>query len=181
MCSEKTIFMDLLNSVIMENLIEGRVILGLLCLVHLFVNYAAGVGARHEPLSKKVLNGVILTELVVVTVYVICDNLQTPPHNGWLLAIVGYFFVYGLIFVTWILHCIYALLDQNKVYAMTPQQFVPLYGGSYMKGTVEEDNHKIDVFLPHAEFANLEKTHPKILPVKFKQVLRGRSIIVTLS
>ena len=165
----------------MENYIEGRVILGLLCLAHLFIIYAAARGARHSPLSKNVLNGAILTELVLVTAYVIYDNIQTPPYNGWMLAIVGYLFVYGLIFMTWAAHCIYALLDKNKVYEMTPQAKITYWNDLYLQGALSEDGHEIKVLLPWANFKALEQAHPKKLLVKFKSVLRGEQIIVILA
>ena len=167
----------------MEHYIQGRVILGLLCLVHLFLNYAAAVGARRSPLNKKLLNGGILTELVLVTAYVIYDNIQTPPHDGWWYAIIGYIFVYGLIFMTWAVHCIYALLDENKVYEMTPIEKVTYHhwNAVFLRGTLTEDGHVIEVLLPWEDFKPLEPKHPKKLSVKFKGVLRGQKIIVALA
>ncbi len=173
--------MDLLNSVIMENLIAGRVILGLLCFAHLLINYAGAVGAFHKPISQKGLKAAMLAELIAVTAYVVYDNIQTPPYDNWTLAIIGYVLVYGLILMTWEVYSVYALLDKDDIYAMKPIQFVTFGGKPYLQGLVEEKHHKIDVLLPREEFSDMEKTQPKMIPVKFKQVLKGREIIVTLA
>ena len=166
--------MYLLNVIIMEQYIESRVILGLLCLIHLFLNYAGSSGARRGHINRKVLNGVILAELAAVTTYVVYDNLQVPPHNGWLAAILGYLFVYGLIYITWAVYCVYALLDKDKVYEMTFVKSYNSMGGDYFGGTVIEDGHEIEVLLPFKESNHAEKQN-----VKFKEVVGGVYIIVT--
>jgi hypothetical protein len=56
----------------MENYIEARVILGILCLIHIFAIYGAKCPWGH--VKGKVLNTIIITELVVVTAYIIYDN-----------------------------------------------------------------------------------------------------------
>ena len=64
----------------MEHVIESRAILGFLILIHLFVGYASNISWGY--INRKVLHGVIITELIAVTAYIIYDNLQTPPHDG---------------------------------------------------------------------------------------------------
>ena len=82
----------------MENYIEGRVILGMLCFMHVFILYASQCPLG--PIKRRTLESVIFTEFIAVTAFIIYDNLQTPPYDGWFLAILGYTFVYGLIFLT---------------------------------------------------------------------------------
>lgn len=158
----------------MEQCIESRVILGLLCLIHLFVSYAGSSGALRGHINRKVLNGVIIAELVVVTTYVVYDNLRVPPYVGWLVALLGYLFVYGLIYMTWAVYCVYALLDKDKVYEMTAVKRYNSMGGDYFTGTVIEDGHEIEVLMPLEESNHAEKQN-----VKFKEVAGGVYIIVT--
>ena len=165
----------------MEHLIKARVILGILCLIHIFINYAGAQGAYRGHINKKLLNSLFVIEIFAVTAYVIYDNIQTPPHDGWVLAIAGYIVVYGLIFLTWAIHCIYALLDPNKVYEMTINSHVRAFNKDYLKGTVVEENHNLDVYLPYSEDLDLKKDSNKRQNVKFKEVLRGTYIIVELA
>lgn len=162
----------------MEHLIESRVILGVLCLIHLFINYAGAVGAYRKHINKKLLNSAFTVELFIVSAYVIFDNMQTPPHNGWVLAIAGYIIVYGLIFLTWAIHCIYALLEPNKVYEMTINSQVKAFNKDYLKGTVIEENHSIDVYLPYTTDLVYKDGTDKKQKVLFNEVLHGTHIIV---
>ena len=100
----------------MEHIIVSRAILGLLILIHLFAGYASGISWGH--INRKVLHGVIITELIAVTAYIIYDNLQTPPYDGWFLAIIGYIVVYGLILLTWAVYLIYTILDKAYLYSI---------------------------------------------------------------
>lgn len=165
----------------MEHLFEARVILGILCLIHIFINYAGARGAYRGHINKKLLNSLFVIEIFAVTAYVIYDNIQTPPQDGWFFAIVGYLFVYGMMFLTWALHCIYALLEPDKVYEMTVKNRRKLFENEYLQGTVVEENHNLDVYLPYSENLDLKKDTNKQQNVKFKEVLRGTYIIVELA
>lgn len=163
----------------MEQYIEGRVILGLLCLIHLFAGYAVKVPWGH--LNKKVLNGIILTELVAVTAYIIYDNLQAPPHNGWALAIIGYLFVYGLILITWLGYSIYTKLDEEKTYEMTIKDHVRFMNEDYFRGTVIDGKKETEVVLPYLqELVSAAKTGKK-QNVKFDRFLKYGHILVKLA
>ena len=159
----------------MEHYIEGRVILGLLCLIHLFAGYAINVPWGH--INKKVLNGFFLTELVAVTAYIIYDNLQTPPYNGWILAVIGYLLVYGLILMNWAGYYIYTELDKDEVYEMRLSDHVRFMNNEYFRGTVMADNREVEVYLPYSENLKPEETRN----VKFDNVLRGVHILVKLT
>lgn len=163
----------------MEQYIESRVILGLLCLIHLFLSYAGSTGACHGHINRKALNYTVLAELILVTAYVIYDNLQTPPYNGWFIAIVGYVFVYGMICMTWATYCIYALLDKDKAYEMTINSHVRLQNEDYFKGVVIEQRREIEVLLPYLQNLVPKNDKNKKPKVKFQEVLHGRYIIVT--
>ena len=163
----------------MEQYIEGRVILGLLCLIHLFAGYAINVPWGH--INKKVLNGFFITELVAVTAYIIYDNLQTPPYSGWVLAIVGYLFVYGLILMTWAGYSTYTKLGEDKTYKMRIKDHVRFMDDDYFRGTVMDGRSKVEVLLPYApELISSAKAGQK-QKVKFDKFLRGSHILVKLA
>lgn len=160
----------------MEHYIEGRVILGLLCLIHLFAGYALKVPWGH--INKKVLNGFFLTELVAVTAYIIYDNLQTPPYNGWILAVIGYLFVYALIFMTWAGYSSYTGLDEDKVYEMTIKERVYFLNDFYLRGTVIDEGKEIEVLLPYAPELVATARNGKQQKVKFDKFLKHWYILV---
>lgn len=162
----------------MENLIESRVILGLLCLIHIFANYAGANGAVYGHINKGVLNGLIGAELLVVTAYIVYDNLCVPPYDGWTTAILGYFFVYGLICLTWLVFRIYTLLEEDKIYEMIVSARVRFKNKDYFKGMVIEGEHEVEVFLPCSLQSESTIKAGKKPRVKFAEVLRGLHILV---
>jgi len=160
----------------MENMIEARVILGILCFIHLFLGYAGASGAVHSLVNKKVLNGLILTELILVTVFVVFDNLQTPPHDGWPLAILGYLFVYGLIVATWWVYNFYTFLKKDKIYEMTIDSRVRFSNKDYLGGVIFNGKREIEVLLPYKEEYLSAKRAGKI-NVRFRTLLGGHYIV----
>ena len=160
----------------MENYIECRVVLGLLCLIHVFANYGSLIPWGH--IKKSTLNSFILTELIIVSAYIMCDILQTPPRDGWFIAILGYIFVYAMILLTWLLYSIFTLLEKDKIYEMTITHRVAFMNGDYFKGTVVEGEREYTVILPYSlkllPLAEANMTQK----VKFNTVIRGRYIMV---
>lgn len=165
----------------MEHFIESRVILGLLCLIHLFITYAGAAGAVRGHINKKTLKVFMTTELFVVTAYIIYDNLLTPPYDGWFAAILGYIFVYGMLLMTWASYSIYASLDENKTYEMTIDKHVRMWNIDYFGGTVIENNQEIEVFLPYIPQLVSSDENTRKQKVKFDEVLRGCYILVKLA
>ena len=163
----------------MEHYIEGRVILGLLCLIHMCAGYALRVPCEH--INKKVLNGVILTELVAVTVYIIYDNLQTPPYNGWFLAVIGYLFVYAIILMTWAGYSFYTQLDEEKIYEMTIKDHVRYMNRDYFRGTVIDGKNEVEVLLPSSPnlVSSIEAGEKQM--VKFDEFFGECNILVKLA
>ena len=101
-------------------------------------------------MKNKVLDGIFLTELIVVTAYIIYDNIQAPPYNGWFWAIVGYLFVYAMIVITWLCYGIFALLDEDKIYEMKITHHVGIKNKEYFKGTVSNGKYEHEVYLPYS-------------------------------
>ena len=161
----------------MECFVLSRSILGLLCLVHLFINYAGAIGAYHGHVSKDFLSGAITDEFVLVSLFVAYDNMLTPPHDGWGLAIAGYLLVYLSIFITWAIYCVYAVMDDNKIYEMTLSDRVNINHTDYLKGTVIEEKHPITVYLPCSQSYDVDNARRQ--RVKFKEVTRGMYIVVS--
>ena len=159
----------------MEHVIESRAILMLITVINLFAGYASNISWGH--INRKVLHGIVITELIAVTAFIIYDNLQTPPYDGWTLAIIGYLLVYGLILMNWAGYYIYTELDNDKVYEMTIRDHVRFMNNDYFRGTVMADNREVEVFLPYSEELKPEETRN----VKFDNVLRGVHILVKLT
>lgn len=161
----------------MENYIVARVILGILCLIHIFAIYGSKCPWGH--IKGKVLNTIIITELVAVTAYIIYDNLQTPPNDGWILAILGYIFVYSLILMTWLAYGIFTVLDKDKVYEMTITHQVQFMNNDYFQGTIVQESSgvKVTVLLPYtSELLPSAKSHIK-QNVKFDNVFNGNIVV----
>ncbi len=177
--AELTIFIKLLKPIIMEEtFIESRVVLGLLCLVHLFVNYAGATGAVRKHIDRSILNSVILAEIIVVTAYIVYDNFCAPPHDGWFMAVIGYLIVYGLILLTWLAYCTHSILDKNKSYEMDIASHIRFLNEDYFRGTVIDDNQEVDVLMPFDE-KYLVNGKPQKVTVKFKEIIQGLHITVT--
>lgn len=165
----------------MDGYITGRVILYGVMWIHLSINYPCLDGAIKWHISKKALKTFIGLELIAVTSFIIYDNIQEPPYNGWFLAIVGYAVVYGMICMTyWALYR-NTILEKNQVYAMTIIGKETYYGQTYFRGYVVINNREINVFLPQYELKNTQRKQTKIVPVKFEKVLKAEYIIVTLA
>jgi hypothetical protein len=159
----------------MENYIEGRVILGMLCFMHVFMLYASQCPLG--PIKRRTLESVIFTEFIAVTAFIIYDNLQTPPYDGWFLAILGYTFVYGLIFLTWVAYGVFARLDENKVYEMTITHHIHFMNKDYLQGTVFDGKYEQTVLLPYSqELYPLTEDNIK-QKVMFDNVLRGNILV----
>lgn len=159
----------------MENLIESRVILGILCLIHMFAIYGSKCPWGH--VKGKVLNTIIITELIAVSAYILYDNLQTPPRDGWFLAILGYILVYVLILMTWAVYSIFTILDKDKVYEMTITHRVHFMNEDYFEGTVLKDDIEIKVLLPYSQelYPITEETIKQ--KVMFDNVIYGNILV----
>lgn len=159
----------------MENLIESRVILGILCLIHVFAIYGSKCPWGH--VKGKVLNTIIITELIAVSAYILYDNLQTPPRDGWFLAILGYILVYVLILMTWAVYSIFTILDKDKVYEMTITHRVHFMNEDYFEGTVLKDDIEIKVLLPYSQelYPITEETIKQ--KVMFDNVIYGNILV----
>lgn len=160
----------------MESIIEARVILGILCFFHLFLGYAGSSGAVHNVISRKCLNTLLIIELIGVTAFVIYDNLQTPPYDGWVWAIIGYLFVYALILLTWFVYLPYTLLKKGKVYKMKITNRSYFMGSDYLGGFVTENNRQVDVLLPYKE-EYLAPDTPREVDVVFCLLMHGEYIV----
>lgn len=165
-------------------IIESRVILAIFCFIKILMGY--GASAVNQPISRKMRNAVFIAELVIITAYIVYDNICYPPYSGWLLAIVGYVFVYAVMFMAWITYGIHSLLDVNTVYEMNVRKKVLftdsayLAGKTFISGIVNVKGKDVEVILPCQEFDALQTENKKVIKVKVKEIVVP-NIIVTLA
>lgn len=148
----------------MENIIVSRAVLLLLVVFHMFVVYAARAVRGH--INRHVLNCFIIAELVAVTAYIIYDNVCYPIEGSMFLAIIGYLFVYFMIWGTWFMYRPNAILDKDVAYRFVAYKPVEFLGETYQSGCAEVRGNLVDVLLPYDEYAGV--SHP--MEVKFKEV-----------
>ena len=154
----------------MEGIIGGRLFLLAVFVLHLFLCY--GCRNVYSVINRKVLNGVFTAELILITAFVIYDNIRALPQD-WFLAIVGYILVYGIIVTTWLAYSDYTLLEKEKIYLMSIKSKVSFLDTDYYQGVVVAGKHKVSVLLPYDEkclIAELQK-------VKFEKILNGHYIV----
>ncbi len=98
----------------MENLILSRLVLLLFVAVNLFI------GARSDsvwhPLNKKAVHCFFGTEVLLLTAYIIYDNLMTPPYCAMIFAVIGYLFVYFFWTISYLSYIFYTNISIDKEY-----------------------------------------------------------------
>ncbi len=137
----------------------------MLVVFHLFLAYAARAVRRH--INRHVLNCFIIAELVAVTAYIIYDNVCYPIEELMVLAIIGYLFVYFMIWLTWFMYRPNAVLDKGVAYRFVAYKPVEFLGETYQSGWAEVRGNLIDVLLPFEEYAGIARP----VRVKFYQVI----------
>lgn len=148
------------------------------CLVHLVVFYAASAGVVRMHINRRLLKNIMFSELAVVTGFLLCDTLRISQRFVLIICIV---IVYVLIFMTWLVLRINTKLDCNKIYAMTVKNEAYYADNLYFEGYVKEKSREIKVLLPQSELQNPKRKQYRIVPVKFKEILNGAEIIVTIA
>ena len=98
----------------MEGIIASRFILFILVFVYAFIGYASKIDTH---INAKVLDTAFAVQIVALTAYIIYDNIQAPPQDGWFWAIVGYLFVYGFMIMAWFLYG-FKTISPNKNYEL---------------------------------------------------------------
>lgn len=139
----------------MENIITSRAIFMWLVIFHLFVGYASRAARDH--INRHLLNCIFIVELLVVTAFIIYDNVCNPIEGSAFWPIVGYLFVYFLIWMTWFLYRPNAILDKNVAYKFVADKPVEFLGKKYMNGYAEVRSNLIPVLLPFDEYAGIDR------------------------
>ena len=98
----------------MEGIIVSRFILFVLVFVYLLMGYASKIDMH---INAKVLDTAFAVQIVALTAYIVYDNIQAPPEDGWGFAILGYLFVYGIIIMVWFLYG-FKTISPNKNYEL---------------------------------------------------------------
>lgn len=155
----------------MESIILSRVILGLVCVINLFIGYAGVKGFVKRTISKKAWISFLIVEVVLITAYILYDNLFVGchPQDGWVVAILGYLFVYFMAFLAWYVYKDNTLLKKNEIYPFYRVGLAEYADGEFIKGVVEADGKDVVVFLPQK---GLPKNLPENIWVRFRSVER---------
>ncbi len=178
---------EILNFQAMENIILSRAILFGVFVIHLFIGYAIKT-VKH--VNSKFLDTAFALEMFVLTTFVVYDNIQSPPYNGWALAISGYLLLYGLIVLEWWAYGA-KTIENDKVYEL--KQVMPAhfhlppdtYYKSGASGFIRQGWHKFHVVVYgenafkkavyHKPFKVRLKNRQEDLPLKFDFVMKDVS------
>lgn len=98
----------------MGDLIISRVVLLVFMLVNLFIGY--GSKAVWHPISKKAVNVFFGAEFVLLTSYIIYDNITFPLFDTLFVAMIGYFFVYFVLILAYLSYAEYTKISMNEEY-----------------------------------------------------------------
>ncbi len=163
----------------MEGIIVSKAVLGLVCVINLFIGYAATSGIVKRAISKKSWKTAFVVEVALITAYILYDNIFVSSYhqNGWLIAILGYAFVYLMAFLAWFSFYSNTRLKKNKVYLMRKIGTISFIDQEFIEGEVEEDGKMIRVLLDNT-LAKTEVADSCL--VKFESV-ENHYIIVELA
>ena len=168
----------------METFILSRVLLGALCLLNAFLCYCGFSGSVKKHINRFGYYLFYAFEFAAVTAYIGYDNMQSPPIDGWYVAFCGYLLVYVLMLMAWGALYSNTVLDVDKTYDMyvEPYTIAHFMGDDFIIGYVMEHKIKWNVWLPWKEFEALRISSQNIvISVKFKEVLNGNNIVVTIA
>lgn len=152
-----------------DSIIISRAILGMVCVINIFIGYASTRGFVKRAISKKSWITVFVVEVVLITAYILYDNIfvSSHPQNGWLVAILGYAFVYLMAFLVWFSFYNNTRLEKDKVYLMKRVVMISFTDQEFVEGEIEEGGKKIRVLLDNT----LTKAEvPAVCEVKFDSV-----------
>ncbi len=153
----------------------SRTLLCLFCMVNLLIMCGANTVRQH--VDKRIWNAIFVFQTVFVTGYIIADNVANPLQGGYIGAILGYIFVYVLIFLAWVSWLPNTYLEPDIIYSMQPEGFV-IHGGScYVRGTIRTNGMNVSVLLKNKPPQQLPKT---TIPVKFLQVMDGEIFVTAI-
>ncbi len=153
----------------------SRTLLFLFCMVNCLIMYGASAVRQH--VDKRIWNTIFVFQAVFVTGYIIADNVANPLQGGYIGAILGYIFVYVLIFLAWASWLPNTYLEPDIIYSMQPQELV-IHGGScYLSGTIRTNDMNVPVLLKNKPPQQLPKT---TIPVKFLQVRDGEIFVTAI-
>lgn len=149
----------------MENIIISRAVLVALVLFHLFVGYGARAVGFH--INRHLLNCIFIIELIAVTAFIVYDNVCNPIQGSKFWPIVGYLFVYFMIWITWFLYRPNGILDKDISYKFVADKPVEFVGEKYMSGYTEVRGNLEAVLLPFNEYPGIARP----VRVKFAEVI----------
>lgn len=159
-----------------DSIIISRAILGMVCVINIFIGYASTRGFVKKAISKKSWITAFVVEIVLVTALILYDNILMSfhPQSGWLVTILGYAFVYLMAFLVWFSFYNNTRLEKDKVYLMKRVVMISFTDQEFVEGEIDDGRKKIRVLLDNT----LTKAEiPAVCEVKF-EVVENNYIIV---
>lgn len=158
----------------------SRSFLGCVFLLNVFLLYGVSQGVFRGSFNKKLVNGLFITKFILLTGFIVYDNICSPPRDGWVLAIIGYALVYFIIFMVWLSIQPNCALKADTCYDMKLQEYSSFDCINCILGTVSIGKKEVWVFLPYKEDDKKYFRLDASVKVKFKKVYKG-GIFVTLA
>jgi len=171
----------------MDNIIISRVILFAVVIVHTFIGYG-GPAVFTKHINAKLYDTLFAIEILALTSYIVYDNILSPPHDGWVLAIVGYIIVYGVVVLSWLVFASLTI-DPKKVYQLNKIEYsnrkvrvfdkgnVQIHEFDVVEGTIREGWREFAVVLLE-DAMEIEETQEETIYVQFKAMQRNGAILV---
>lgn len=151
----------------MEGYYVSRFVLFLVCLVCAFAIY--GSQRIRFCINKKVYNRFFAVMFLLLTAYIVYDNVCCGLPEMWLLAILGYLFVYFWVLAVWDMYLPCTKLEADKVYKMTVIGSTCIESGVNYVGNIETaDGKTVQVYLNDEQAGCFE------VDVKFSEIYFGK-------
>jgi len=145
--------------------ILSRMILIVIFVIHCLIAYGFQAFKMHIP--GKFFHGFFITEFVALTVFVVWSCINEPFKDGVALAVIGYAFVYLILFMNWVMLS-HATISHTKTYQMIPHMKVELEGKRGVTGHIQESGINYMVIVFDEDFYNSVKDNTPV-DVKFKK------------
>lgn len=159
----------------MDNYVTSRVILLSIFVFHCFLGYG-GAGCKIY-VPPKLYFTAFVAEVLAVTGYIVHTCISEPFYSGIAMAVLGYLFVYLIIFTTFV-GLKYWTINPNKIYRFTPKYTLRLNGNEVVEGYIEESGTRFTVYVDDINY--VKEAEKSIILVKYRNIYKF-SIFVDLA
>ena len=158
---------------------EARDFLFLLFALNVLILFVMCIGVIKRSLNKRLIFGIFITKLVLLTGFIVYDNFSTPMNNMLEAAILGYVLLYLIILANWYTLMPHCRLKKNINYRMELQEFCYCHKKSLIRGTIIVGKKAITAFLSLEEYEKKSLNLANFLNVRFKEVYAGEVIVTS--